>query len=86
MALSRTAKFYRDNPEAAEKRRRQQRELNATEKEKKKRASRNAARKKMKKSGKVTKGQDVDHKDGNALNNKKSNLKAISASKNRSKK
>jgi hypothetical protein len=52
----------------------------------KNRASRNAARKKMEKAGKVGKGQDVDHQDGNPRNNSLSNLKAMSKSKNRSKK
>ena len=53
---------------------------------KKKRASRNAARKIMEKAGKVKKGdgKDVDHKNGNARVNKKSNLKVKSASSNRS--
>jgi Zn-dependent membrane protease YugP len=48
--------------------------------QKKKRASRNAARKIMEKAGKVRKGdgKDVDHKDTNAKNNKKSNLRVQS--------
>jgi hypothetical protein len=50
----------------------------------KKRASRNAARSEMEKSGKVKKGQDVDHKNGNPKDNSKSNLRAQSPSKNRS--
>ena len=51
----------------------------------KKRANRNAARYKMIKTGKVKKydGKDVHHKDGNALNNKKKNLKVVSKKKNR---
>ena len=54
--------------------------------QKKKRASRNTARSKMVKAGKAKKGdgKDVHHKDGNALNNKKSNLSVVSARKNRS--
>lgn len=54
--------------------------------EKPKRAARNRARRKLMKEGVVSKGdgKDVDHKDGNTKNNKKSNLKAVSASKNRS--
>lgn len=51
---------------------------------KKKRAARNRARYKLEKEGKVSKGQDVDHKDGNPNNNKRSNLRAVPASKNRS--
>ena len=50
-----------------------------------KRVNRNAARRKMMKLGKVKKGdgKDVHHVGGNALN-KKSKLKVVSASKNRS--
>lgn len=53
---------------------------------KKKRASRNAARAAMVKAGKVSKGdgKDVDHKNGNARDNRKSNLTVKSASANRS--
>jgi len=53
--------------------------------QKKRRAGRNAARKKLLDSGAVKKGdnKDVHHKDGNALNNKKKNLKVVSKSKNR---
>ena len=54
--------------------------------QKKKRASRNAARRSMEKSGKVKKGdgKDVDHKNGNPKDNRKSNLRVQSKSKNRS--
>lgn len=53
---------------------------------KKDRASRNAARKVMAKAGKVRKGdgKDVDHKDGNPRNNKRSNLRVTTKAKNRS--
>jgi len=52
----------------------------------KKRAKRNQARRVALKAGLVKKGdgKDVDHKDGNAMNNKRSNLSVKSASKNRS--
>ena len=50
----------------------------------KKRASRNAARSAMKAGGVAVAGKDVHHKDGNPKNNKRSNLKAVSPSKNRS--
>lgn len=55
--------------------------------ERKKRSKRVLARRLLAKMGKVSKGdgKDVDHKDGNAMNNSPSNLRAISASKNRSK-
>lgn len=52
----------------------------------KKRASRNAARREMMAEGKVKKydGKDVDHKNGNAHDNSKSNLRVQSKSQNRS--
>ena len=51
-----------------------------------KRNNRLKARKTLQKAGVVKKGdgKDVHHADGNALNNKRSNLKAVNASKNRS--
>tara|TARA_R100000742_G_C4278856_1_gene102266 strand:- start:396 stop:665 length:270 start_codon:yes stop_codon:yes gene_type:complete len=51
-----------------------------------KRRNRLKARRTLQKAGIVKKGdgKDVHHKDGNALNNKRSNLKAVNASKNRS--
>jgi len=58
----------------------------STTEQKKRRASRNAARSKMLASGKVKKGdgKDVAHRNGNPKDNRKSNLKVVSASKNRS--
>lgn len=56
-----------------------QRRYNGSEDQKKRRASRNAARRKM--------GDgpgDVDHKDGNPLNNSKGNLRRVSVKTNRS--
>ncbi len=55
-------------------------------KAKKQRAENNAARRKMEKAGKVRKGdgKDVAHSDNNTSNNKMSNLKVQSPSKNRS--
>lgn len=54
--------------------------------QKKRRAARNAARSKMEQAGKVRKGdgKDVDHKNGNPKDNKRSNLKVKSKSANRS--
>lgn len=54
----------------------------------KKRVARNAARRLMiRKHGKeALKGKDIDHSNGNATDNRKSNLKVMDRSKNRSKK
>jgi hypothetical protein len=56
-----------------------------TDKQKKRRAGRNAARRKMVKSGAVRKGdgKDVDHKNRNPRQNKRSNLRVTSQTKNR---
>ena len=58
----------------------------STTEQKKRRASRNTARSKMLASGKVKKGdgKDVAHKNGNPKDNRKSNLKVVPASRNRS--
>lgn len=55
-------------------------------KQKKDRAGRNAARAKMEKAGRVRKGdgKDVDHKNRKPRDNRKSNLRVQSKSKNRS--
>jgi hypothetical protein len=53
---------------------------------KKKRAMRNKARRQMMREGKVKKGdgKDVDHKNGNARDGRRSNLRVVSAKTNRS--
>lgn len=66
-----------------------QRKYNSSPEQKKRRAQRNAARRELMKEGKVQKGdgKDVDHKKHKArgkLNNSRSNLRVLSASKNRS--
>jgi len=62
-----------------------QRKYNSKPSSKKDRASRNSARSEAMKDGKVRKGDglDIDHKDSNPRNNKKSNTQVMSASKNR---
>lgn len=52
------------------------------------RSNRNKARRKMEKAGKVRKGdgKDVDHKNGNPMDNRRKNLQVLPKSKNRSKK
>lgn len=64
-----------------------QRKYNSSPEQKKNRASRNAARRAAEKAGKVRKGdgRDVDHKNMNPKDNRKSNLQVMSKSKNRAK-
>ena len=64
-----------------------QRKYNSSAEQKKNRASRNAARRAAEKAGKVRKGdgRDVDHKNMNPKDNRKSNLQVIDKSKNRAK-
>ena len=64
-----------------------QRKYNSSPEQKKNRASRNAARRAAEKAGKVRKGdgRDVDHKNMNPRDNRKSNLQVMDKSKNRAK-
>lgn len=64
-----------------------QRKYNSQPEQKKNRASRNAARAAAMKDGKVRKGdgKDVDHRNMNPKDNRKSNLKVMDKSKNRAK-
>lgn len=55
----------------------QERAYNRTPKRAKAIASRVQARRNMKKDGKMVAGHDVHHKDGDATNNSKSNLKVV---------
>lgn len=62
-----------------------QRKYNSKPSSKKDRASRNAARDEAMKAGKVHKGdgKDIDHRNSNPRDNRKSNTQVLSASKNR---
>jgi hypothetical protein len=62
-------------------------EYHAKPEQKKRRAGRNAARNKLAKTGRVRKGdgKEVDHKDMNPRNNKRSNLKVVPKRVNRKK-
>jgi hypothetical protein len=64
------------------------RTYHGTKEQLRRRSSRNKARRRMEKDGLVRKGdgKDVDHKDSNPLNNSRSNLRAMSASRNRARK
>ena len=64
------------------------REYHAKPGQKKNRASRNAARRSLMASGRARKGdgKDVDHRNGNPRDNRRSNLSVMSRSANRSKK
>lgn len=68
-----------------EQHRRAQAKYQKTFKQKKIRAARNKARRQLIREGVVRKGdgKDVDHKDGNPLNNKRSNLRVRSRRGNR---
>lgn len=72
------------DPNATEDSKRQ-RKYNSKPSSKKDRAARNQARAEAERDGKVRKGdgKDVDHKDSNPRNNKKSNTRVVSASENR---
>jgi hypothetical protein len=57
-----------------------------TDAQKKRRAARNKARRRLEREGRVRKGdgKDVDHRDGNPLNNSDANIRVMSRSQNRS--
>jgi hypothetical protein len=72
-------KGYRSSTASA--RSKYQRKYNTKPEQVKRRSNRNKARRKLK----CPAGKDVHHKDGNPLNNKRSNLACSSVKKNRSK-
>lgn len=62
--LSRTAKYYRDNPGARKRKAATDKKVNARPEQRKKRSEANQARRKAKKAGKNIKGKDYDHATG----------------------
>lgn len=63
------------------------RKFQSDESDKKRRAARNKARRHLERNGRVHKGdgKDIDHKDGNPLNNSSANIRVVDRSVNRSK-
>jgi hypothetical protein len=84
--MKEAAKYYATHPEAKKKKAQYDKEYG--KKTIKDRVARNAARRAMVKAGRAKKGdgKDVDHKNGNPTDNRKSNLSVVSRSKNRAKK
>jgi hypothetical protein len=59
--LSRSAKFYRDNPEARDKKKKKDKEVNSRPEQVKKRVEANRHRRKAKAAGKNVEGKDAAH-------------------------
>lgn len=60
-ALSKSAKYYRENPEARKKKAATDKKINARPEQVKKRVEANAARRKAKAAGKDVRGKDASH-------------------------
>ena len=60
--LSRSGKYYRDNPDKAKNKDAYNKKLNATPSQRKKRSELSVARKKLKKKGKKLEGKDLSHR------------------------
>lgn len=70
MALSRTAKYYRDNPTARKKKAATDKKINARPSQVKKRVESNKARRDAEKRGQDIKGKDYDHAVGRFVKTK----------------
>ena len=84
---SKSKEYYDKNPKAKAKKLKYDKEYQSRKRQKLDRASRNAARNKAEKEGRVSKGdgKDIDHKNGDPRDNRKSNLRVMDRSKNRAK-
>ena len=69
-SLSKSAKFYRDNPEARRKKAATDKKVNSRPEQKKKRRESGRARTKAKANGKNIEGKDYDHKQGRFISSK----------------
>ena len=70
--LSKSAKYYRDNKEARDKKKKYDVKLNSSAKQTKKRVEANAARRNAKAAGKNITGKDASHTKGGTIVFKKS--------------
>lgn len=61
MALSKSAQYYRDNPEARKKKAKTDKKINERPSQVKKRIEANAKRREAKKAGKDIRGKDYNH-------------------------
>lgn len=68
--LSKSAKFYRDNPKARKKKAKTDTKINARSAQKKKRRESGRARTAAKKRGQNIRGKDYDHKQGRFISSK----------------
>ena len=69
--LSKSAKYYRSNPEARKKKAATDKKINSRPEQKKKRSEAGSKRYAAKKAGKNVKGKDFDHKQGKFISSTK---------------